>query len=285
MNRKRKPATAEKPTSSKARSAKAASPEAGTGSSLWRSLWSLLQLGAGVLIVLGASGAVVWGARRYALTTPRFAVKEVVIEGKRRLSQHQVLDLAGIEVGQNILALDIQKAEERLSSNSWVRDARVSRELPNALHIEISEYQASALAAMGNSLYLVTRTGEPFKTLEEGDPYDLPVITGITAESVKRDRKQAVKRLGIALQVLRHYERLSLSRIHPPQEIHLRRGGEAVLTVGKRGIALHLGEGPWRRKLLMAERVMNKLQAKGQLPGIVFVDNRAHPERVVVRMR
>jgi hypothetical protein len=35
----------------------------------------------------------------------------------------------------------------------------------------------------------------------------------------------------------------------------------------------------------MAERVFAKASGKGGLPGIVFLDNEAHPERVVVRMR
>jgi hypothetical protein len=37
--------------------------------------------------------------------------------------------------------------------------------------------------------------------------------------------------------------------------------------------------------MLMAERVINKLERSGKTPGIVFADNQAHPERVVVRMR
>jgi hypothetical protein len=35
----------------------------------------------------------------------------------------------------------------------------------------------------------------------------------------------------------------------------------------------------------MAERVIAELAAKGRTPGLVFLDNEAHPERVVVRMR
>jgi hypothetical protein len=35
----------------------------------------------------------------------------------------------------------------------------------------------------------------------------------------------------------------------------------------------------------MAERVISELRQKGRAPGIVFLDNEAHPERVVVRMR
>ena len=35
----------------------------------------------------------------------------------------------------------------------------------------------------------------------------------------------------------------------------------------------------------MAAQVLGELGAKGRTPGIVFLDNEAHPERVVVRMR
>ena len=39
------------------------------------------------------------------------------------------------------------------------------------------------------------------------------------------------------------------------------------------------------RKLSMAETVLSELRRKGKAPGIVFLDNQAHPERVVVRMK
>ena len=67
--------------------------------------------------------------------------------------------------------------------------------------------------------------------------------------------------------------------------MHLADSGDVTLTVGKEGIALELGQGPFRRKLLMAEEVTGALRRKGRTPGIVFLDNRAHPERVVVRMK
>jgi hypothetical protein len=50
-------------------------------------------------------------------------------------------------------------------------------------------------------------------------------------------------------------------------------------------VTLELGTGPWRKKLLMAEEVVGELRKKGRTPGIVFLDNTSHPERVVVRMR
>jgi cell division protein FtsQ len=254
--------------------------------SAFRIVWSLAKLLSGVLIVVGASGAVAWGAHRYALTTPRFAVKKVELSGNRRKTDTEIQKLAGLQRGQNIFALDTARAEAKVLEDPWVREVKITRELPGTLKIDLTEREAGAVAAIGERLYLVTRAGEPFKLLEEGDPYDLPVVTGINADNLTRERQREIERIALGLEILRHYERVPMSKIHPAQEVHVIPGGEAVLTIGgKNAITLHLGSGPWRKKLLMAERVVGRLAAKGRMPGIVFLDNTAHPERVVVRMR
>jgi hypothetical protein len=61
--------------------------------------------------------------------------------------------------------------------------------------------------------------------------------------------------------------------------------GSIQLVVGELGVSLVFGKGPVEQKLLMAARVLGKVRAKGELPKVVFLDNEAHPERVVVRLR
>lgn len=263
-----------------------APPAPGSGGSGWSMLWSLTKLLAGVILVVAASGAVAWGAHRYALTTPRFSIHKLDLSGNRRLSEAEVQKAMALEPGQNIFAFDTANAERKLLENPWLKEVKVTRELPTTLKVELTEHEPAAVAVIGEDLYLVTRAGEPFKPLAEGDPFDLPVVTGINADNLARNRVREIERISAMLEILRHYERVEMSKIHPAQELHLRPGGDAVLTVGgKNPISLHLGIGPWRRKLLMAERVVGRLAAKGRMPGIVFLDNTAHPERVVVRMR
>jgi cell division protein FtsQ len=247
--------------------------------------WLLLKLGTGVALVVGAALGVAWAAHRYALTSPRFMIREVVVEGRQRTTEAELGKLAGIQVGANIFTVDTRQAEKRLLDNPWIREAKVWRELPGKLRVQLSERDAAAVAVVGGHLYLVTRMGETFKEVENGDPYDLPLITGISAQSLGRDRAGEVSRIRTALEVLSTYGKLAPSRVHPAEEVHLTEGGQVVLTVGKSGITLHLGKGPWTKKLLMADRVLGKTAAQGRTPGIVFLDNEANPERVVVRMR
>lgn len=248
-------------------------------------LWSALKLASGLLVVVGTALAVAWSVHRYALTSPRFAIREIELDGGGRVSLADVKKQAGVDVGTNIFAFDTERATQKLLENPWIEQAKLSRKLPSTLRVELTLREAAAMAVIADKLYLVTRGGEPFKQIEPDDPRDLPVITGVSIENLARDRAREVERLKTALEVLRQYERLPLSRTYPAEGVHLADSGDVTLTVGKEGIALELGQGPFRRKLLMAEEVTGALRRKGRTPGIVFLDNRAHPERVVVRMK
>jgi len=248
-------------------------------------LWSALKLASGLAVVVGASLAVAWSAHHYALTSPRFAIRTVDLVGAKRNSLEQIKTDSGVSVGANIFALDTDAAERKLLENPWISEVKVTRRLPNTLRIELTEREASAVVALGERLYLVTHEGVPFKEVQAGDPYDMPLISGVSPENLQRDRKREIERIQTGLEVLHQFERIPLSRVYPPEEVHLADAGDVTLTCGKDGVTLELGTGPWRKKLLMAEEVVGELRKKGRTPGIVFLDNQAHPERVVVRMR
>ena len=253
--------------------------------SIFGLLWSALKLASGLAVVVGASLAVAWSAHHYALSSPRFAIHTLDVVGAKRSTLEQLKAESGINVGDNIFALDTDAAEKKLLENPWISEIKVTRRLPSTIRLELAEREATAIVALAEHLYLVTREGQPFKEVQPGDPYDLPLITGASPENLARDRAREIERVQTGLEVLRQYERVPLSRVYPAQEVHLADAGDVTLTAGKEGVALELGTGPWRKKLLMAEEVVGELRKKGRTPGIVFLDNVAHPERVVVRMR
>jgi cell division protein FtsQ len=256
------------------------------GASPWRrGLWAGVKLVLGLALVVGVSGTVAWGAHSYASTTPRFALRTLEVVGNRRLSDAEIARGAGVTPGVNLFSLDVGASEQALLANPWIREVKVTRELPGTLRIELVEREAVAVAVLGDTSWLVTADGTPFKKVEDGDPFDLPHLTGVTLEALERDREGAVARLRTGTEILRHYGRTGPSRVHLAQEVHLGEDGAVVLTVGKAGITLHLGRGQYRRRLLMAEKILAQLARRGRTPGILFLDNEAHPERVVARMR
>jgi cell division protein FtsQ len=248
-------------------------------------LLSAIKLVFGGALVVGLTGLMFWTVYRYALTTPRFAIQNVEVVGNQRLSRAKVAEIAGIRVGQNIFATDTTTLQRRLLDEPWIRTAQVTRELPNALQVKITEHEAAALANLDDVLFLVTSAGEPFRPVAAGESFDLPLITGVSGAELARDRKREVERIGMATDVLKQYTRLEQSRVHVAQEVHLQDDGRVTLIVGVRGLHLELGRDNFRKKLQMASRVLAELGAKGGQPEAIFLDNETHPERVVVRLR
>jgi cell division protein FtsQ len=248
-------------------------------------VWAGLKLAFGMTLVVAASLAIAWGAHRFAVTTPRFAIEDFRGEGNQRLSTERLARAAGLEKGRNIFAVDLHAAERTLLEDPWIESVRITRQLPRTVRIELRERRAAALALLGGTLHVLDTQGVPFKELAAGDPHDLPVVTGLTPEGLALDRDRELEKARQALEVLRTYESLPMAQVYAAEEVHLEPEGSLVLQIGKNGMALHLGRTDWRRKLAMAVRVVAKLSTQGTAPGIVFLDNEAHEERVVVRMR
>lgn len=256
---------------------------------------AIVRAAAGAALVVCVSSGVAWAARRYIMTSPRFGITEIVVNGGARRTQDDIAREAGLVIGENVFSVDLDDARARLIADPWIREAALARRLPGTLIVEVSEREAAAVVAMGaaggvgggggGDTYLVSRDGDVIKRLEAGDPSDFPVITGITPDALTDDREGVTRTLRRALDLAGDYEHGPLARRAALQEIHVGVDGAITLVVGKSGLALVLGDPPFRRKLDQAARVMNELEKQGAKADAVMLDNEARPERVVVRMR
>jgi cell division protein FtsQ len=244
-----------------------------------------LQLVLGVAVVIIASIAVAWGARRYIMSSPRFAIRTVLVDGASRRTAEQVAAAGGVEVGANIFALDPESVSAAITTDPWIERATVARKLPSTIQITVVEREAHAAAVIGGDLYLATRDGELFKRFAPSDPEDLPIVTGILPEQVAKDRPGVVLTVKRALDVIEELDRAGIAKRYPVQELHLEKDGSLVVTIGREAIAMHLGHPPHRVKIEQGARVLTELGKRKANASVIFLDNDAHPERVVVRMR
>lgn len=250
-----------------------------------RSVFRMVQLVLGVVIVVGASGGVAWGMREYVLTSPRFAIRTVAVEGTVRLSPEEVAKAGQVEVGDNIFALDLDVAKASIARHPWIAEASVTRRLPSSVDVAIVEHEAAALVSLDRSLYLATRDGEIFKERGDGDPIDLPTVTGIEPARAASDRDGVQLSVKRALDIAEELDTAGISQHYPLQEIHLKKDGSSAVTVGRDAIAIHLGQPPYKGKIEQAKRVLYEVRRRKAKPSVVFLDNDANPDRVVVRLR
>lgn len=240
----------------------------------------------GTLLFFGLMGGSSYGLYRYVSSTPRFAIKEVVVEGLSRRSVDDVSRAGHVEKGKNIFGVDLELSRRLILQDPWIEQASVDRKLPSTIKITVTEREATSLVSLGGSLYLAGRGGKIFKRYEQGDPADLVVITGAGGEGeLVRDRDGLTSLVRHAQDLIADYERLGPNRIYPLQEVNVDAEGRMRMLVGRDGVSLMLGKPPFRAKIERAARVLSEIDRRKGQPQIVFLDNEAHPERVVARMR
>jgi len=107
-----------------------------------------------------------------------FNAKTIRITGNRHLTERQVLELAGIRPGQNILSVNLGLSRKRLISHGWIADAAVKRKLPDGLGIEIREHEPAAVIATGPG-YIMDHRGIVFKKVKPEEADNLLVVSGL----------------------------------------------------------------------------------------------------------
>ncbi len=158
-----------------------------------RVLLSVARVLGKALLVLGLVGLLFFGGKLalgHVMDSPRFALREVTVSPTTRVSHDEVLALAQVEEGDRLLALDTDAIAARVAEHPWVAEARVSRQLPSGLKIDVIERRATAVALLG-ALYLLDDGRAPVQAGHGGRgrraagdhrPRTLPVRRSPTAE-------------------------------------------------------------------------------------------------------
>jgi len=127
----------------------------------------------GVLAVLAVLAHLPWEELR-----KRFGiVTNVRVEGTHYLDAEHALERAGIHRGDDLFALDLTRARQKLLLDSRVAEARVSRRLPRGVRIQITERLPVLLVDHGEPWEL-DRQGVLLAPLQAGVVADVPRLVG-----------------------------------------------------------------------------------------------------------
>lgn len=241
-------------------------------------------------VIAGGVGAGGYYGYHWLTRSDRFAVTELDLRGAERLDATHVRTLIGLPEGAtgadaNIFRLGLADAERRLEEDPWIASARVSRQLPNKLIVELTEERPAALVELGG-LYLTTDDGRVFKraAIERGEGLSLPIITGVPRGAYLHHPEVAREAVRTCLEALRVYrqdpDRPAVSEVH----FDARRGisfhsydGAMAIRVGD-GDADQLGQR--LRTFDTAWAALSDDERRGAR--VVYVDNATQPDRVTV---
>src|SRR5512147_2719244 len=119
-----------------------------------------------------------------------FRVREVEVEGSRRVPKETLLSLMVMEGMPNLFSVKLKEVVKRLESHPWIEQVRVRKVFPNKILVQIEERKPMAIIQL-EGLYYIDTGGEIFSPVGERDEYNYPYLTGLTRRVLEKDPVEA----------------------------------------------------------------------------------------------
>ena len=116
-----------------------------------------------------------------------FQVKKVEVVGAERIDRLKVYDIALAQKDRSMAALDLEGVRGDLMRYGWIKDARVSRRLPDTLVVDIVERTPAAIWQHNNRLSLIDEKGIVLEPVTIATMPDLPLVIGPNANRRSQD--------------------------------------------------------------------------------------------------
>lgn len=116
-----------------------------------------------------------------------FQVKKVEVVGADRIDRLKVYDIALAQKDRSMAAVDIAEVRHDLMRYGWIKDARVSRRLPDTLVVDIVERTPAAIWQHNNRLSLIDEKGVVLEPVSVATMPDLPLVIGPKANQRSQD--------------------------------------------------------------------------------------------------
>lgn len=126
-------------------------------------------------------------ARNAMANSAGFRITSVVINGRKQLSQDEILAIGGVSGRSSLLFLDADDVRDKLKANPWIADATVLKLYPGQLLIEITERKAFALWQEAGRLSVIADDGALLEPYVSRRFLSLPLVVGKGAETQARD--------------------------------------------------------------------------------------------------
>lgn len=234
---------------------------------------------ASIVALLALAGLAVGVAR-----SPLFAIVEVDVRGVAALEQDEVLRVANLHAGDNLLSADLDAAAGRVRALPWVADAAARRIPPSTVELHVRPREPVVVVRLPDARWLVdaegvvvaggTRDGLP----ELSAPHS--VVPGVGArvrDAALRNALAVVAQLpGDVRGQVERYEALSARdvRLHLRSGIVVRFGVADDVVAKARSVELLLGQA--------ASQAQRRSTGADAPLGIAEIDVRAADNPVLV---
>jgi cell division septal protein FtsQ len=215
------------------------------------------------------TSGILYGIYRVVSKATVFSLKSIEVTTAKHLTREEILGLAGIEPGKDLLRMNLKRMGEHILQNPWVETVRINRYFPDTVSIVIAEREPIAIVNMG-FIYYLDKKGNVFKGLNQGDKLDYPVITGFSEDELGNDPKGTKEALETTCYLLKILQEKGAFILADVSEIHYDKGYGFTLFTASGALPVKIGSGDFPAKIGRFARIYRDLLV--QLPSIHYID-------------
>jgi cell division protein FtsQ len=239
--------------------------------------WKLKQFSKITMMIMGCGAVllvILWLSFQMMIRSDIFRLTDIRISGTRTMTERQILDLVGLQVGGSLLRFNKKAAEERIAAHPWVEQVRIKTLWPSAIEIAVREYQPFALVNLEEHkekrLRYINKEGRVFAEVVHGQELDFPVITGVFLQKdvvsngfVKGGLADAACSL-----LLLAGKGNAILPIQSISEVHIDQQKGLIVYLVDRPFPVYFGKDRLQTKFFRLVKVLEQLYAKKQVDAV-----------------
>jgi cell division protein FtsQ len=205
-----------------------------------------------ILVLVGSGFGIRW-----LLTSPRFTVAHVDVEGASRVGADRIRGAAAIAPGANLWRLDPAAIAARVAGLPELRRAEIIRRFPNRVVIVVEERRPFTLVHAGR-LHWLDEEGRLLDETAQAVSPSVPVVSGLSEAELASMRSDPSPRVRDAISLIRTLLRSGSALAAEISEIDVSRSDGPVLYTAD-AVEVRLGTEEWEERLARLERILRQV--------------------------
>lgn len=207
-----------------------------------------------------------------ALVTPIFNITQINVEGNFRVSTTSIINLAEINLGQNLFRNNKKKVIKNIKENSYIEEATMKRILPGTIQIKITEREIEYQIKLISSYIYIDKSGNILENSET--KANVMFIEGYSTseEALINEKKlndEDINKLKKVLKIKEAFQKindLDLSTV----SINIKNENNFIIYVKSQNKKIYIGNGNnLTNKMLYVEKIM---EVEKEHPGSIFIN-------------
>ena len=217
----------------------------------------------------------------HLLEDPLFRMREMEVEGCRRMSQETILALTQVRGMPNLFTISLRELAKPLESHPWIEHVGVRKVFPNKILVQIEERKPIAILQL-EELYYIDNQGVIFSPVQDRDEHDYPFLTGLTRQFLERDPEKAKGLMMKGLELLMIAEREKEPFLQEISEIQMEKNYGIKCFTRTEGVEVEMGWDHFEEKLKRLSVIWFDLQKRGYSAALIDCSDL---KRMIVRRR